>query len=129
MLPFTASEKPVYNPIVSQELVDACATPFTKKPADAGLRAVFAVMQRHHFNKDEDAWTYYSSSKQRYYEWKPCVLATQPLLSAASDVDLQDDFLVRAVCASIPPPKPPRISRALYGAGRASSSSSYDSPR
>ena len=108
MLPFTATEKPVYNPIASQELVDACATPFTKQPADAGLRAVFAVMQRHHFTKDEDAWTYYSSSKQRYYEWKRCVQDTQPLLSAASDVDLQDDFLVRAV-PSIPPPMPPRI--------------------
>ena len=108
MLPFTTPEKPVYNPIASQELVDVCATPFTKQPAAAGLRAVFAVMQRHHFTKDEEAWTYYKSSKQRYYEWKPCVVATQPLLAAASDVDLQDDFLVRAV-PSIPPPMPPRI--------------------
>lgn len=57
------------------------------------MRAVFAVMQLAHFQKAEDAWNYYRSSRQRFYEWKPCVIAAEAVIDAVNDVDLQEDFL------------------------------------
>ena len=47
----------------------------SRMPREAGLRAVFAVMQLRHFGRPEESWTYYQSSRQRFYEWKQCIEA------------------------------------------------------
>ena len=82
--------KPPFDEKAAQEMVAACPNPFSIHPGEAGLRAVFAVMQRRHFSKHEDAWQHYSSSKQRFYEWKPCVEAAEALISAAEALTTED---------------------------------------
>ena len=48
-----------------------------------GLRAIHAVLNRASFARDEDAWNYYETSRQRYYEWKAQLNGGQPLLRDA----------------------------------------------
>ena len=65
--------KPVFDEEAAKEMVGLCKDPVSKRPQEAGLRAVFAVMQSHLFDKAEEAWVYYGSTRQRFYEWKHCV--------------------------------------------------------
>ena len=67
--------QPAFDQKAAKEMVGLCEKPFSQRPQEAGLRAVFAVMQwkTGGFDKAEDAWEHYSSNRQRFYEWKPCV--------------------------------------------------------
>ena len=47
----------------------------SQRPQEAGLRAVFAVMQLRHFSRPEESWSHYGSSRQRFYEWRTCIEA------------------------------------------------------
>ena len=46
----------------------ACGKPATRLE---GLRAIHAVTHRNCFETEQAAWEHYSSSRQRFYEWKP----------------------------------------------------------
>ena len=46
-----------------------------ERPQHAGLKAAFAVYHRGVFQSDEQAWTFYGSTRQRFYEWKPAIQA------------------------------------------------------
>ena len=48
-----------------------------------GLLAIHAVLNRASFARDEDAWSHYGTSRQRYYEWKAQLNGGQPLLCDA----------------------------------------------
>ena len=48
-----------------------------------GLLAIHAVLCRASFARDQDAWTHYGTSRQRYYEWKALLNGGQPLLRDA----------------------------------------------
>jgi hypothetical protein len=79
------------------KIVKLCESPPTANPQEAGLRACFAAYQRqqNEFPTDEAAWTFYSSSRQRFYEWNPQVK------EFASDVAMADLVATSEVETSI----------------------------
>ena len=50
----------------------ACGKPATRLE---GLRAIHAVTYRNCFETEQAAWEHFSSSRQRFYEWKPRIFA------------------------------------------------------
>ena len=49
-------------------------------------RTIWAVQHTKLFDKPKEAWEYYQSSKQRYYEWKACMLPNDLLVNAATQL-------------------------------------------
>ena len=64
---------PAFDDRLARSIVEKCVSPPSRNPKAAGLKAAFAVYHRHHFESDEQAWSHYDSSKQRYFEWKKAV--------------------------------------------------------
>lgn len=79
----TNASPPEFNDIAARQLVARCTevAPPSERPQLAGLKAAFAVYHRGVFISDEQAWTFYGSTRQRFYEWKPAI---QALLSEES---------------------------------------------
>lgn len=83
--------RPSFDADAVRAVISRCVNPPASRPQDAGLRAVFAVMHSAAFDKPEDAWTHYHSSRQRYYEWKPSVeIAMQQLALVEAAVEEAD---------------------------------------
>jgi hypothetical protein len=68
---------PEFNDIAARQLIARCTetAPPSERPQYAGLKAAFAVYHRGVFQSDEQAWTFYGSTRQRFYEWKPAIQA------------------------------------------------------
>lgn len=68
---------PEFNDIAARQLIARCTetVPPSERPQLAGLKAAFAVYHRGVFQSDEQAWTFYGSTRQRFYEWKPAIQA------------------------------------------------------
>ena len=71
--------------------VTACERPLTQQPTEVGLKAVWSVKHTHFFGgRAKDAWEFYGSSKQRYYEWKRCLEPNSLIADAALSTLLPD---------------------------------------
>ena len=70
-------QPPTFNKTQALALAARCVNAPSQKPREPGQRAILAVHYRRlgHFARDEDAWQHFESSRQRFYEWHPSVMA------------------------------------------------------
>jgi hypothetical protein len=80
------TEKPAFDEAEARRLFAHIENPACQVTHEAGLRAIWAVQHTKLFDKPKEAWEYYQSSKQRYYEWKACMLPNDLLVNAATQL-------------------------------------------
>ena len=80
--PHALGRPPHFDAQIARQILSQCDAPLTHHPQETGLRAIFAVFYRSHFQTDQAAADHYGIPRQRFAEWKPAI---EPL---RNDADL-----------------------------------------
>ena len=104
---------PTFTKEEALALAARCVNAPSKQPREAGQRALLACHYRRlgRFARDEDAWTHFGSSRQRFYEWQPSVVAID--LAAQPAPAAQPTLPVAEWRIAPRPPGPPPIQHPL----------------
>jgi hypothetical protein len=80
--PHALGRPPHFDAQIARQILSQCDAPLTRHPQETGLKAIFAVFYRSHFQTDQAAADHYGIPRQRFAEWKPAI---EPL---RNDADL-----------------------------------------
>ena len=71
--PHALGGPPHFDAQIARQILSQCDAPVTRNPQETGLKDIFAVFYRSHFQTDQAAADHYGIPRQQFTEWKPVI--------------------------------------------------------